>query len=226
MSVMLQTPSRASTASSSSFQPVSRQNTMSSHDGGRSVRQSKRYSMTTLYMSMSANEKDLEIEDDLAKGRQQSRREVGCSSANYLSSPEDPPRPQIEDLVPIKEELRVREGCQISGFKNCPLNSKSHGFGRGKRMRLDQRRYSRLTTRSKMRSRAILKMLLIYKKVSSQMTRRHKNMEICFSCYSLSLDILHISAVWSQWPRSIHSYRPSCSPFMGINTRVVKSIFC
>jgi Ras GTPase-activating-like protein IQGAP2/3 len=47
---------------------VSRQNTMSSHDGARSVRQSKRYSMTTLYMSMSANERDLEIEDDLAKG--------------------------------------------------------------------------------------------------------------------------------------------------------------
>ncbi|CZS98005.1 probable RAS GTPase-activating protein sar1 [Rhynchosporium agropyri] len=42
---------------------------MSSHDGGRSVRQSKRYSMTTLYMSMSANEKDLEIEDDLAKAQ-------------------------------------------------------------------------------------------------------------------------------------------------------------
>ncbi|KAG9246187.1 Rho GTPase activation protein [Calycina marina] len=62
-------PSRASTASSSSFQPVSRQNTMSSHDGGRSARQSKRYSMTTLYMSMSANEKDLEIEDDLAKAQ-------------------------------------------------------------------------------------------------------------------------------------------------------------
>ena len=41
---------------------------MSSHDGGRSARQSKRYSMTTLYLSMSANEKDLEIEDDLAKG--------------------------------------------------------------------------------------------------------------------------------------------------------------
>ncbi|EPE25992.1 GTPase activation, GAP [Glarea lozoyensis ATCC 20868] len=42
---------------------------MSSHDGGRSVRQSKRYSMTTLYLSMSANEKDLEIEDDLAKAQ-------------------------------------------------------------------------------------------------------------------------------------------------------------
>ncbi|KAL1838430.1 hypothetical protein VTJ49DRAFT_2682 [Mycothermus thermophilus] len=69
MSVMLQTPSRASTASSSSFQPISRQNTMSSYDGSRSARQSKRYSMSALYMSMSANETDLVIEDDLAKAQ-------------------------------------------------------------------------------------------------------------------------------------------------------------
>jgi hypothetical protein len=41
---------------------------MSSHDGSRSARQSKRYSVTALYLSMSANERDLEIEDDLAKG--------------------------------------------------------------------------------------------------------------------------------------------------------------
>ena len=41
---------------------------MSSQDGGRSVRQSKRYSVTALYLSMSAKEKDLEIEDDLARG--------------------------------------------------------------------------------------------------------------------------------------------------------------
>jgi len=41
---------------------------MSSHDGSRSVRQSKRYSVTALYLSMSAKDKDLEIEDDLAKG--------------------------------------------------------------------------------------------------------------------------------------------------------------
>lgn len=65
---MLHAPSRASTSSSSSFIPVSRQNTMSSHDGSRSVRQSKRYSMSALYLSMSANQKDLEIEDDLARG--------------------------------------------------------------------------------------------------------------------------------------------------------------
>ena len=61
--------SRASTSSSSSLVPISRQNTTSSHDG-RSMRQSKRYS-TALYLSMSAKEKDLEIEDDLARGRHQ-----------------------------------------------------------------------------------------------------------------------------------------------------------
>ncbi|KAI1165955.1 GTPase [Nemania serpens] len=69
MSTMLQTPSRASTASSSSFQPISRQNTMSSYDGTRSARQSKRYSMSALYLSMSANETDLEIDDELAKAQ-------------------------------------------------------------------------------------------------------------------------------------------------------------
>ncbi|KAI3317302.1 GTPase [Xylariaceae sp. AK1471] len=69
MSVMLQTPSRASTASTSSFQPISRQNTMSSYDGTRSARQSKRYSMSALYMSMSANETELEIDDELAKAQ-------------------------------------------------------------------------------------------------------------------------------------------------------------
>ncbi|KAH7322865.1 Rho GTPase activation protein [Stachybotrys elegans] len=42
---------------------------MSSYDGSRSARQSKRYSMSALYMSMSANEGDLQIEDDLAKAQ-------------------------------------------------------------------------------------------------------------------------------------------------------------
>ncbi|KAK8110322.1 GTPase-activating protein [Apiospora kogelbergensis] len=42
---------------------------MSSYDGSRSARQSKRYSMSALYMSMSANESELEIEDDLAKAQ-------------------------------------------------------------------------------------------------------------------------------------------------------------
>ena len=57
---------------------------MSSHDGGRSVRQSKRYSMTTLYLSMSANEKDLEIEDDLAKGT-----DLPAFNCVYMDSSDD-----------------------------------------------------------------------------------------------------------------------------------------
>lgn len=67
---MLHNPSRASSSSASSaFQPVTRQNTMSSHDGSRSVRASKRYSVTALYLSMNANQRDLEIEDDLARAQ-------------------------------------------------------------------------------------------------------------------------------------------------------------
>lgn len=70
MATMLQSPSRASSASSSSFQPLSRTGTMTSaHDGSRSARQSKRFSTTALYMSISANERDLEIEDDLARAQ-------------------------------------------------------------------------------------------------------------------------------------------------------------
>ncbi|KAG9899391.1 ras GTPase activator, partial [Aureobasidium melanogenum] len=48
---------------------VGRQNTRSSHDGARSTRTSKRYSMTALYLSMNANPRELEIEDDLARAQ-------------------------------------------------------------------------------------------------------------------------------------------------------------
>ncbi|EMC95963.1 hypothetical protein BAUCODRAFT_510246 [Baudoinia panamericana UAMH 10762] len=68
---MLHTPSRASTSSAgSSFIPMTRQNTISSQDGGtRSLRASKRYSVTALYLSMNANQRDMEIEDDLARAQ-------------------------------------------------------------------------------------------------------------------------------------------------------------
>ncbi|KAI9725378.1 MAG: glyceraldehyde-3-phosphate dehydrogenase 1 [Chrysothrix sp. TS-e1954] len=66
-------PSRTSTSSeNSSLYPVSRQGTISSRDGNRSFRQSKRYS-TALYLSMSAKEKDMEIEDELAKAQKSLR---------------------------------------------------------------------------------------------------------------------------------------------------------
>lgn len=72
---MLHTPSRASTSSGSSMLPLNRQTTMSSHDGTRSMRTSKRYSVTALYLSMNANQRDLEIEDDLARGEHIARGE-------------------------------------------------------------------------------------------------------------------------------------------------------
>jgi len=65
---VLNNPSRNSTSSGSSFPQVSRQNTMTSQDGSRSMRASKRYSVTALYLSMNANQRDMEIEDDLARG--------------------------------------------------------------------------------------------------------------------------------------------------------------
>ncbi|KOS39869.1 hypothetical protein ACN38_g9278 [Penicillium nordicum] len=64
--------SRGSSSSSSSFQPVARQNTMSSNDT-RSLRQSKRMSVTALYLSMSAKDRDLEISDDLARAQKHLR---------------------------------------------------------------------------------------------------------------------------------------------------------
>jgi Ras GTPase-activating-like protein IQGAP2/3 len=41
---------------------------MSSHDT-RSLRQSKRMSVTALYLSMSAKDRDLEVSDELSRGR-------------------------------------------------------------------------------------------------------------------------------------------------------------
>lgn len=82
MAALLQSPSRASSASSSSFQPLSRQGTMTSlHDGNRSARQSKRFSTTALYLSISANERDLEIEDELAKEQKKLRELKGKISS-------------------------------------------------------------------------------------------------------------------------------------------------
>jgi Ras GTPase-activating-like protein IQGAP2/3 len=69
VATMLQPSTRTSTSTTSSFEPISRQNTYSSHDAARSMRQSKRASMTALYVSISAKEKDLEISDDLARAQ-------------------------------------------------------------------------------------------------------------------------------------------------------------
>jgi len=71
VTTMLAPSTRNSASSTSSgFVPVSRQNTIGSSDGGATrSRASKRYSVTALYLSMSAQDRDLEIEDELARGR-------------------------------------------------------------------------------------------------------------------------------------------------------------
>lgn len=128
--------SRASSSSSSSFQPVARQNTMSSHDT-RSLRQSKRMSVTALYLSMSAKDRDLEISDDLARGmRFPSLPRLTLLMLICSYSPETPPRTQVQDFLPIQEELRPGERCAIPGFANCIVDSEPNGIGGGKIRRL------------------------------------------------------------------------------------------
>lgn len=132
VATMLQPASRSSASSSSSFQPITRQNTMSSHDT-RSLRQSKRMSVTALYLSMSAKDRDLEISDDLAKGIY-SNQVLSC--ANFLlimyNSPATFARSENENLLPIQEELRPRERCAISRFADSFVDSEPDGAGRGK----------------------------------------------------------------------------------------------
>jgi hypothetical protein len=69
---------------------------------------------------MSAKEKDLEIEDDLAKGPY---LDVCYSVVLIVCSPKDLKRAQGQDIVPIQEEFRVGEGCEVFGFENCALDS-------------------------------------------------------------------------------------------------------
>lgn len=66
---------------------------MSSYDGSRSARQSKRYSMSALYMSMSASEGDLQIEDELAKGTVISRPSSSSFAALLTISAHSPKSP-------------------------------------------------------------------------------------------------------------------------------------
>jgi Ras GTPase-activating-like protein IQGAP2/3 len=97
------------------------------------VRQSKRYSVTALYLSMSSKDKELEIEDDLARGRPAAPTPSPLTSMLILPSPEDSPRAQGQDLVAVQEELRPGKGCALPRFADSPAHPESHGVGRGMR---------------------------------------------------------------------------------------------
>lgn len=67
--------------------------------------------MSALYMSMSAQETDLEIEDDLAKGlfptpliQAEILTEVPLLT---VPSPKDTTGLEVQDFLPIQEELRA-----------------------------------------------------------------------------------------------------------------------
>lgn len=225
---MLQAPSRASTASSSSFQPLTRQNTMSSYDGSRSARQSKRYSMSALYMSMSANESDLVIEDDLAKGWHpifKLRKRDGIECTNRLRSAKGSSRAQSQDFLPVQEELRLGERCALPGFAHRPADPESHGPGGGECFRPTGLQTSRtnITIYSKTKLRAISKKPLKCKRAFFPTTTRRRSTGICSSCSSLNPGTLHISVDSSQWPKSTRCCKLSCSPFMVTSTKAVRS---
>lgn len=62
--------------------------------------------MSALYMSMSAQETDLEIEDELAKGLWCGETQQLWTVAYYLPySTKDTTRPQVQDFVAVEKEL-------------------------------------------------------------------------------------------------------------------------
>jgi hypothetical protein len=86
--------------------------------------------MSALYMSMSANESDLVIEDDLAKGVPQGLRGRE-QNVDTINSTKGSPRSQIENIFAVKEELCPREGCSLPRLPHCPVDPEPHGLGRG-----------------------------------------------------------------------------------------------
>ncbi|EED23906.1 GTPase activating protein Sar1, putative [Talaromyces stipitatus ATCC 10500] len=122
--------SRASTSSSSSFQPVSRQNTMSSHDT-RSLRASKRMSVTAFYLSMSAKDKDLEISDDLARAQKHLRElkaKISSQSKKNFVLEKDVRYLDSRIALLIQNRMALEEQNEISSRLEESLESSQVGY--------------------------------------------------------------------------------------------------
>ncbi|GAM39050.1 GTPase activating protein [Talaromyces pinophilus] len=130
VATMLQPASRASTSSSSSFQPVSRQNTMSSMHDTRSVRASKRMSVTALYLSMSAKDKDLEISDELAKAQKHLRElkaKISSQSKKNFVLEKDVRYLDSRIALLIQNRMALEEQNEISSRLEESLESSQEG---------------------------------------------------------------------------------------------------
>ena len=79
---------------------------------------------------MSAKDKELEIEDDLARGM--SVVYAQCRWSLIIASPEDTARAKSQDLVTVEEELRTRERCPLPRLPDSIAYSEPHGIGRGR----------------------------------------------------------------------------------------------
>jgi hypothetical protein len=78
---------------------------------------------------MSANEGDLQIEDDLAKGTRLGPI-ILAYMPNIWYSTENLEGAQVQDFFTVEEELRTRKGRTILGFSYCPAYPESHGSRR------------------------------------------------------------------------------------------------
>lgn len=190
--------SRTSTSSSSSFALISRQNTVSSHDGRPSVRQSKRYS-TALYLSMSAKEKDLEIEDDLARGEYTivHTKMIGISDKLAAQKIQRDYKAKISSQSKknfvLEKDVRYLDSRIALLIQNRMALEEVCNSGRPYLSPSFLADY----LSSKMKWQIISRTLSISRRASSPMTKRLKNMATCSSCYSPSLVTLHTSAVLS-----------------------------
>jgi hypothetical protein len=106
---------------------------MSSTDGARSLRQSKRLSTTAFYMSVNAKDKEVEIDDELARGRSKVGR-LGRINVDNWYSTEDITRTQGKDIITVETELCAGEGRQISGLEDSVVDPKPVAHRRGKRL--------------------------------------------------------------------------------------------
>ena len=128
---------------------------MSSYDGSRSARQSKRYSMSALYMSISANESDLVIEDELAKAQKVLRdlkSKISSQSKKNFVLEKDVRYLDSRIALLIANRMALEEVCWRPAVSRPPTDS-----------------------RSKTKSQAILKTPPRCKRATSRTTTRHKN---------------------------------------------------
>jgi hypothetical protein len=74
-------------------------------------------SVTALYLSMSAKDKDLEISDELAKGLTTMLVYIYFANTDgIVISAKTPPRTQSQNLVAVQKEFRPRKRCPLLGF--------------------------------------------------------------------------------------------------------------